>query len=149
MLIRQIFCNHDFEIIYIKFDKNNAIIRENLEIREYSLRCKKCGKVQNRRDGWWILYYNEQQFLNRKEWFFLKEDFFIKKGTMTYFITNINLTFETDKRISKLFKIEYEAYRTLLIKFKGNLYLDDVNFLKKNDAELALDFLINFIKNPI
>ena len=67
---------------------------------------------------------------------------------MTYFITNINVTIETDKRISKLFKIEYEAYRTLLIKFKGNLYLDDVNFLKKNDAELALDFLINFIKNP-
>ena len=67
---------------------------------------------------------------------------------MTYFITNINVTIETDKRISKLFKIEYEAYRTLLIKFKGNLYLDDVNFLKKNDAELALDFLINFVKNP-
>ena len=60
MLIRQIFCNHDFEIIYIRFDKNNAIVRDNLEIREYSLRCKKCGKVQNRRDGWWILYYNEQ-----------------------------------------------------------------------------------------
>ena len=78
----------------------------------------------------------------------MKEDFLIKKGTKTYFITNINLTFETDKRISKLFKIEYKAYRTLLIKFKGNLYLDDVNFLKKNDAELALDFLINFIKNP-
>ena len=78
----------------------------------------------------------------------MKEDFFIKKGTMTYFITNINLTFETDERISKLFKIEYEAYRTLLIKFKGNLCLDDVNFLKKNDAELALDFLINFVKNP-
>ena len=67
---------------------------------------------------------------------------------MTYFITNINATIETDGRISKLFKIEYEAYRTLLIKFKGNLYLDDVNFLKKNDAELALDFLINFVKNP-
>ena len=67
---------------------------------------------------------------------------------MTYFITNINVTIETDGRISKLFKIEYEAYRTLLIKFKGNLYLDDVNFLKKNDAELALDFLINFVKNP-
>ena len=78
----------------------------------------------------------------------MKEDFFIKKGTMTYFITNINATIETDGRISKLFKIEYEAYRTLLIKFKGNLYLDDVNFLKKNDAELALDFLINFVKNP-
>ena len=78
----------------------------------------------------------------------MKEDFFIKKGTMSYFVTNANLTFETDERISKLFKIEYEAYRTLLIKFKGNLYLDDVNFLKKNDAELALDFLINFIKNP-
>ena len=67
---------------------------------------------------------------------------------MTYFITNINVTIETDERISKLFKIEYEAYRTLLIKFKGNLYLYDVNFLKKNDAELALDFLINFVKNP-
>ena len=78
----------------------------------------------------------------------MKEDFFIKKGTTTYFITNINVTIETDERISKLFKIEYEAYRTLLIKFKGNLYLDDVNFLKKNDAELALDFLINFVKNP-
>ena len=68
---------------------------------------------------------------------------------MTYFITNVNAALETDERISKLFKIEYKAYRTLLIKFKGNLYLDDVNFLKKNDAELALDFLINFIKNPI
>ena len=67
---------------------------------------------------------------------------------MSYFVTNVNLTFETDKRISKLFKIEYKAYRTLLIKFKGNLYLDDVNFLKKNDAELALDFLTNFVKNP-
>ena len=33
MLIRQIFCNHDFEIIYIKFDKNDIIIRDNLEIR--------------------------------------------------------------------------------------------------------------------
>lgn len=79
----------------------------------------------------------------------MKEDFFIKKGTTTYFITNINAALETDERISKLFKIEYKAYRTLLIKFKGNLYLDDVNFLKKNDAELALDFLINFIQNPI
>ena len=79
----------------------------------------------------------------------MKEDFFIKKGTTTYFITNINAALETDERISKLFKIEYKAYITLLIKFKGNLYLDDVNFLKKNDAELALDFLINFIKNPI
>ena len=78
----------------------------------------------------------------------MKEDFFIKKGTTTYFITNINATIETDGRISKLFKIEYKAYRTLLIKFKGDLYLDDVNFLKKSDAELALDFLINFIKNP-
>ena len=78
----------------------------------------------------------------------MKEDFFIKKGTTTYFITNINAAFETDERISKLFKIECKAYRTLLIKFKGNLYLDDVNFLKKNDAELALDFLINFVKNP-
>ena len=78
----------------------------------------------------------------------MKEDFFIKKGTTTYFITNINAALETDERISKLFKIEYKAYRTLLIKFKGNLYLDDVNFLKKSDAELALDFLINFIKNP-
>ena len=78
----------------------------------------------------------------------MKEDFFIKKGTTTYFITNINVALETDERISKLFKIEYKAYRTLLIKFKGNLYLDDVNFLKKNDAELALDFLTNFIKNP-
>ena len=78
----------------------------------------------------------------------MKEDFFIKKGTTTYFITNINAALETDERISKLFKIEYKAYRMLLIKFKGNLYLDDVNFLKKNDAELALDFLINFIKNP-
>ena len=78
----------------------------------------------------------------------MKEDFFIKKGTTTYFITNINAIFETDERISKLFKIEYKAYRTLLIKFKGNLYLDDVNFLKKNNAELALDFLNNFIKNP-
>ena len=79
----------------------------------------------------------------------MKEDFFIKKGTTTYFITNINAALETDERISKLFKIEYKTYRTLLIKFKGNLYLDDVNFLKKNDAELALDFLINFVKNPI
>ena len=79
----------------------------------------------------------------------MKEDFFIKKGTTTYFITNINAALETDERISKLFKIEYKAYRTLLIKFKGNLYLDDVNFLKKNNAELALDFLINFIKNQI
>ena len=78
----------------------------------------------------------------------MKEDFFIKKGTTTYFITNINAALETDERISKLFKIEYKAYRTLLIKFKGNLYLDDVNFLKKNDAKLALDFLTNFIKNP-
>ena len=79
----------------------------------------------------------------------MKEDFFIKKGTTTYFITNINAALETDERISKLFKIEYRAYRTLLIKFKGNLYLNVVNFLKKNDAELALDFLINFVKNPI
>ena len=78
----------------------------------------------------------------------MKEDFFIKKGTMTYFITNINLTFETDKRISKLFKIEYKASRMLLIKFKGNLYLTELNFIKKNDAELALNFLTNFIKNP-
>ena len=78
----------------------------------------------------------------------MKEDFFIKKGTTTYFITNINAALETDERISKLFKIEYKAYRTLLIKFKGNLYLDDVNFIKKNDAELALNFLTNFIKNP-
>ena len=67
---------------------------------------------------------------------------------MTYFITNINAALETDERISKLFKIEYKTQRTSLIKFKGNLYLDDVNFLKKNDAELALDFLINFVKNP-
>ena len=58
-----------------------------------------------------------------------------------------NKKYESDDEVAERIKISATSYKKFLLKFKGEIDKENVNFAKKDNAETAMIFLKKYICN--
>ena len=58
-----------------------------------------------------------------------------------------NKKYESDDEVAERIKISAISYKKFLLKFKGEIDKENVNFVKRNNAETAMIFLKKYIRN--
>ena len=58
-----------------------------------------------------------------------------------------NKKYESDDEVAERIKISATSYKKFLLKFKGEIDKENVNFVKRDNAETAIIFLKKYICN--
>ena len=58
-----------------------------------------------------------------------------------------NKKYESDDEVAERIKISTTSYKKFLLKFKGEIAKENVNFAKRDNAETAMIFLKKYICN--
>ena len=58
-----------------------------------------------------------------------------------------NKKYESDDEVAERIKISATSYKKFLLKFKGEIDKENVNFVKRDNAETAMIFLKKYICN--
>ena len=58
-----------------------------------------------------------------------------------------NKKYESDDEVAERIKISATSYKKFLLKFKGEIDKENVNFAKRDNAETAMIFLKKYICN--
>ena len=58
-----------------------------------------------------------------------------------------NKKYESDDEVAERIKISATSYKKFLLKFKGEIAKENVNFAKRDNAETAMIFLKKYICN--
>ena len=66
---------------------------------------------------------------------------------INYFCILCNKKYESDDEVAERIKISAISYKKFLLKFKGEIDKENVNFAKRDNAETAMIFLKKYICN--